>query len=115
MGGGLPSDTPEDWPDIAMVERYKRGVRERLDLHLQDRTVSQFSGAVHPDETLLHVALIEHRLMHAEDAGLFAPQPAPRKKDFATCSHSRFKIFTRAEASNDSRGKLAYSRTNTPP
>src|SRR5277367_4423388 len=31
VGGGLPTDTPGDWPNIAQVEKYNRGVRERLD------------------------------------------------------------------------------------
>src|SRR6202035_5346617 len=31
VGGGLPADVPSDWPNIGVVEAYKRGVRERLD------------------------------------------------------------------------------------
>src|SRR5580698_10708041 len=31
VAGGLPTDTPSDWPSIARVEQYNRGVRDRLD------------------------------------------------------------------------------------
>src|ERR1700751_844942 len=31
VGGGLPSDTPEDWPSREEVERYNRRLREELD------------------------------------------------------------------------------------
>jgi gamma-glutamyl hercynylcysteine S-oxide synthase len=65
VGGGLPSDTPADWPAIAQVEQYRCRVRDRLDDAL--RRVRPLHSTVSPveRETLLHVA-IEHRLMHAE-------------------------------------------------
>src|SRR2546429_4999675 len=31
VDGGLPSDTPADWPERAEVERYKRRIREELE------------------------------------------------------------------------------------
>src|SRR5213594_756234 len=31
VGGGLPADTPADWPRRKEVERYQRRVREELD------------------------------------------------------------------------------------
>jgi gamma-glutamyl hercynylcysteine S-oxide synthase len=62
VGGGLPSDTPADWPGIWQVEQYNRQVRNRLDEALRR---SRPSSALFSDETLVHVA-IEHRLMHAE-------------------------------------------------
>src|SRR6266481_10100174 len=66
VGGGLPSDTPGDWPGIARVEKYCRSTRERLNAALRDaRVVSGSADAYLGDGTLLHVA-IEHRLMHAE-------------------------------------------------
>jgi iron(II)-dependent oxidoreductase len=66
VGGGLPSDTPGDWPGIARVELYSRRTRERLNRALRDaRCVSGSADAYLGDGTLLHVA-IEHRLMHAE-------------------------------------------------
>lgn len=64
VGGGLPADTPADWPAREEVERYKRRLREEL-----DRAVERALG--HPEEghphllQMLEVA-IEHRLMHAE-------------------------------------------------
>lgn len=66
VGGGLPTDTPGDWPGIARVEKYNRQLRERLTAALRDPRLVQVSGnASLIDGTLLHVA-IEHRLMHAE-------------------------------------------------
>lgn len=62
VNGGLPTDVPGDWPNIAQVERYDRALRARLDEKLAS-TRPSISGF--EDGTLLHVA-IEHRLMHAE-------------------------------------------------
>ena len=52
VDGGLPSDTPSDWPAVEEIRGYNQRVRQTLD------------GAEH-DGLLLHMAL-EHRLMHAE-------------------------------------------------
>jgi ergothioneine biosynthesis protein EgtB len=52
VDGGLPSDTPSDWPSLTDVQSYVLRVRQTLD------------DAPH-DSLLLHMAL-EHRLMHAE-------------------------------------------------
>lgn len=65
VGGGLPSDQPEDWPSIAQVESYSRQVREKLDERLHNPSVIRAADASLSDGTLLQVA-IEHRLMHAE-------------------------------------------------
>ena len=65
VGGGLPTDTPGDWPTIAQVEQYNSLVRRRLDEALQDAHVSQLDDDLLADGSLLNVA-IEHRLMHAE-------------------------------------------------
>ena len=65
VGGGLPTDQPEDWPSISEVERYSRNVRQRLDERLHNPSVIRASDVSLSDGTLLHVA-IEHRLMHAE-------------------------------------------------
>ena len=66
VAGGLPTDTPGDWPGIARVELYNRRTRERLNAALCDaRIVSRSADAYLEDGTLLHVA-IEHRLMHVE-------------------------------------------------
>ncbi len=66
VDGGLPADTPKDWPSIARVEQYNRTIRCRLDEALRNPRAS--SRGLDPglaDGTLLNVA-IEHRLMHAE-------------------------------------------------
>jgi gamma-glutamyl hercynylcysteine S-oxide synthase len=67
VGGGLPTDQPEDWPSLTAVRDYVREIRAVLDEKLADAlsdhnlpTSDGFSLA-----TLLNVA-IEHRLMHAE-------------------------------------------------
>jgi iron(II)-dependent oxidoreductase len=85
VGGGLPTDAPGDWPSIAAVEKYKRGVREQLDERLHDHNAFSDKEGDLSGRTLLQVA-IEHRLMHAEtlayllnnlSADKKTPQPAP--------------------------------------
>ena len=78
VDGGLPSDTPSDWPPEADVRNYVRCVRQILD-------------DVPHDDFLLHMAL-EHRLMHAETLAYMlhrlpfeakipeAQQPLPRNE-----------------------------------
>lgn len=83
VGGGLPTDMPGDWPNIAQVERYSVRVRDRLDDTLQafvhGSATTKFSSPTLEDGTLLHVA-IEHRLMHAETiAYLLHNMPLERK------------------------------------
>src|SRR5580704_10298103 len=85
VGGGLPTDVPGDWPNIANVEKYKRDVRERLDARLRDGSALRSGDPALLDGTLLQVA-IEHRLMHAETLAYLlhslplerkTPQPSP--------------------------------------
>jgi gamma-glutamyl hercynylcysteine S-oxide synthase len=79
VGGGLPTDTPSDWPNIAQVEEYNRLVRSRLDEALHDFRALRSSAPSLGDGTLLHVA-VEHRLMHAETiAYLLHNLPIERK------------------------------------
>jgi gamma-glutamyl hercynylcysteine S-oxide synthase len=79
VGGGLPTDTPKDWPTIAHVEEYNQLVRSRLDEALGDFRALRSSASAFGDGTLLHVA-IEHRLMHAETiAYLLHNLPIERK------------------------------------
>jgi gamma-glutamyl hercynylcysteine S-oxide synthase len=76
--GGLPSDVPSDWPTIAQVEKYNRGIRQQLDRALSDPAALPSADPVF-GVTLLHVA-IEHRLMHAETlAYLLHNLPVDRK------------------------------------
>lgn len=64
VGGGLPTDTPADWPSREEVAAYVQRVREKLDDAI-DEALSK-PGEGHAElKTLLQVA-IEHRLMHAE-------------------------------------------------
>ena len=76
VDGGLPTDVPGDWPNIAQVERYSRRLRERLDERLRG---SRASVPGLDDGPLLHVA-IEHRLMHAETLAYLLHNLAPEKK-----------------------------------
>ena len=61
VDGGLPSDTPSDWPSVAQVRAYVLAARADLDRAL----CAQQEKRHDLDSTLLNVA-IEHRLMHAE-------------------------------------------------
>jgi len=78
VGGGLPTDTPKDWPNYAQVSSYNQRVRDALDDCL---TASFDPVSERPLELrrLLHVA-IEHRLMHAETLAYMLHQlPYDRK------------------------------------
>jgi iron(II)-dependent oxidoreductase len=64
VGGGLPTDTPSDWPQREEITSYVQAVRERLDEAINEALSKPDKG--HPQlRTMLEVA-IEHRLMHAE-------------------------------------------------
>jgi ergothioneine biosynthesis protein EgtB len=64
VDGGLPKDTPADWPELADVQRYNRRLRDELDRAIEASLAAPSEG--HPQlSTMLEVA-IEHRLMHAE-------------------------------------------------
>jgi ergothioneine biosynthesis protein EgtB len=79
VGGGLPNDQPQDWPELRRVQSYVREVRERLSSELEDTLkfdVERETSA----EVLLNVA-IEHRLMHAETLAYMLHQlPLDRKQ-----------------------------------
>jgi iron(II)-dependent oxidoreductase len=100
VGGGLPTDQPGDWPNIAQVEKYNRIVRESLDAALHRVSGSSLSDPLIADGTLQQVA-IEHRLMHAETLAYLLhglpverktphpgtsadPRPAPRQRQTTT-------------------------------
>ncbi|MGA2725118.1 MAG: SUMF1/EgtB/PvdO family nonheme iron enzyme, partial [Bryobacteraceae bacterium] len=67
VDGGLPSDSPSDWPSVAEIRGYNQRVRQRLD------------DAEH-DTLLLHMA-VEHRLMHAETLAYMLHQLPLEGKD----------------------------------
>jgi gamma-glutamyl hercynylcysteine S-oxide synthase len=78
VGGGLPNDSPSDWPERAEVERYNRRVRDELDRAIEHALVTPEQG--HPQLiTMLEVA-IEHRLMHAETLAYMLHQLPSDKK-----------------------------------
>src|SRR6266436_10164070 len=62
--GGLPSDTPADWPERAEVERYNQRIREELDHAIEHALERPAEG--HPQLIPMLEVAIEHRLMHAE-------------------------------------------------
>ncbi len=80
VGGGLPSDAPEEWPSVTTVVEYKDRIRRELDASLARIEFARNEAPGRPSlETLLHVA-IEHRLMHAETlAYMFHRLPFDRK------------------------------------
>ena len=70
VGGNLPTDRPEDWPGLEVVNGYRDRVREELD---------EAIAAASPQ--LFNVA-IEHRLMHAETLAYILHQmPFERKRE----------------------------------
>ena len=78
VGGGLPTDTPADWPARAQVGAYARHRREALDARLESVFDGDGEGALET-RRLLNVA-IEHRLMHAETLAYMLHQlPLDRK------------------------------------
>ena len=93
VDGGLPSDTPADWPERAEVARYNRRLRDELDRAIERSLEAPSEG--HPQLSMMLEVAIEHRLMHAEtlaymlhrlpvDRKVVGPQPvawqAPRAK-----------------------------------
>src|ERR1700730_16752059 len=78
VDGGLPADTPSDWPARDEIERYNRRLREVLDHAIEHALERPEEG--HPQlVTMLEVA-IEHRLMHAETlAYMLHRLPSARK------------------------------------
>ncbi len=78
VGGGLPSDAPQDWPARSQVDGYNQRVRRAID----ERVAEKFDSYAEcsPElEQLLEVA-IEHRLMHAETLSYLLHQlPLDRK------------------------------------
>ncbi len=65
VGGGLPTDGPEDWPAIEEVRRYDAEIREALDAGLGSAMRAASAAERQSLDRRLNVA-IEHRLMHEE-------------------------------------------------
>jgi gamma-glutamyl hercynylcysteine S-oxide synthase len=79
VGDGLPTDTPDDWPTIARVEKYRSEVRETVDEAWHGAEERRDAAPEIADGTLLHVA-IEHRLMHAETLAYLLHNLPPERK-----------------------------------
>jgi len=110
VDGGLPTDVPGDWPNIANVEKYKRSIRERLDARLRDALKSGDLAVA--ERTLIHVA-IEHRLMHAETLAYLLhnlplerkmPQPSPSADQSPAPDPRQVKIPSGTATLGQSRG-----------
>src|SRR5947208_311356 len=78
VGGGLPTDSPSDWPAREEIEKYNQRLRNELDHAIMKALTRPSEG--HPQMmTMLEVA-VEHRLMHAETLGYMLHQlPADKK------------------------------------
>lgn len=78
VGGGLPADTPADWPGRDEVERYNLRLRDALDQAIERAWRRPSEG--HPHLTDMLEVAVEHRLMHAETLAYMLHQlPADRK------------------------------------
>jgi ergothioneine biosynthesis protein EgtB len=78
VGGGLPSDTPSDWPRREEIGQYNRELRNKLDHALEDALTHPEEG--HPHLIAMLEVAIEHRLMHAETlAYMLHRLPSSRK------------------------------------
>ena len=95
VGGGLPTDTPADWPSREEITKYVRGVRESLD-HAIDEALSKPDEG-HPQlKTMLEVA-IEHRLMHSETLAYMLHRLPTEKKHGEAIVRTRANARTRTE------------------
>jgi ergothioneine biosynthesis protein EgtB len=65
VDGGLPTDTPADWPALAEVRAYGREARSRIDECLGALDLPPDAPNHDTPGQLLNVA-VEHRLMHVE-------------------------------------------------
>jgi len=82
VGGGLPSDTPADWPARDEVESYNRRLREELDRAIERALDRPVEG--HPHLIPMLEVAIEHRLMHAETLAYMLHRLPGERKIHAT-------------------------------
>ena len=79
VGGGLPTDRPEDWPARPEIDSYNRRLRADLDSWIEATLENPREG--HPQFMAMLDTAIEHRLMHAETlAYMFHRLPHKMKK-----------------------------------
>src|ERR1700757_1182626 len=115
VGGGLPTDKPEEWPAVRRGLDYNRRVRKELDASFERHEFARKSESGASLETLSHVA-IEHRLMHLETlAYLFHQLPHERKNRQAQSNLTG--AFSENEMVEIPRGKtkLGLRRSDTSP
>ena len=55
VGGGLPSDQPEEWPSVKEIDKYNAQLRRGLDMRLEQADLSDSRGDI---RQLLHLSLI---------------------------------------------------------
>jgi len=79
VDGGLPRDSPSDWPRLSEIGAYNLRVREGIDDILKSHSQASASHWQYPREVILNVA-IEHRLMHAETLAYMLHQLSPDRK-----------------------------------
>lgn len=82
VGGGLPTDQPEDWPALQDIHGYRDEVRRRIAGHIADTNFSRAASApAQTDPATLLQVVIEHRQMHAETlAYLIHQMPLAQKR-----------------------------------
>jgi gamma-glutamyl hercynylcysteine S-oxide synthase len=77
VDGGLPTDSPADWPSRDEIQSYNSQVRTRIDEAIEN---AQQKSSSNNDLHLLLETAIEHRLMHAETLTyLLHRMPAQKK------------------------------------
>jgi ergothioneine biosynthesis protein EgtB len=82
VGGGLPTDMPEDWPSRTQIAAYNERLRTELDTAIEQAL--RHPGEGHPQLLAMLDTAIEHRLMHAETLTyLFHRLPLEHKKPVA--------------------------------
>ena len=92
VGGGLPTDRPQDWPRIREVNAYRERARQALDRSIEAAPLPEDGEGSFGQ--LLNVA-IEHRLMHAETlAYMFHQMPFEHKRGAATARVFQGSSFT---------------------
>jgi iron(II)-dependent oxidoreductase len=95
VGGGLPTDTPSNWPSREEIAKYVQGVRENLDHAIEEALSKPDEG--HPQlKTMLEVA-IEHRLMHAETLAYMLHRLPTEKKIGAEIVRTRAKARSKTD------------------
>ncbi|HVO57784.1 MAG TPA: SUMF1/EgtB/PvdO family nonheme iron enzyme [Dongiaceae bacterium] len=79
VGGGLPTDTPADWPTRREIAAYNQQLRDALDRGIEEALGHPQEG--HPQLLAMLDTAIEHRLMHAETlAYMFHRLPFDKKR-----------------------------------